>query len=152
MKFKSFLPLLALSILLVGCGDTHNDSSSSESGGGENSSSIDSSSSLEATVLVRFFKSYSYGDIEIGYDENNGDDPYHLEDAYDYYYAVPGSLFVEPETPTTPDDPAFPYFIGWSEKPIVDSESDLIDFTSDTVPNRELYTLYGIWVSEQPTN
>ncbi len=145
MKTKWLFPFAFLALLITGCDGS---SSSIDSESSSNTSSWTSDSSTEGLCLIRFYKSFSSGNIEIGYDEDNVDDPYHTKEAYYWYYSEPNVLLEEPTTPTTSDDPAFPLFLGWSEKPIINSESDLIDFTTDKVPSREVYTLYGIWVSE----
>lgn len=145
MKTKWLFPFAFLALLISGCGGS---SSSIDSESSSNTSSWTSDSSTEGLCLVRFYKSFSSGNIEVGYDEDNADDPYHTKEAYYWYYSEPNVLLEEPTTPTESDDPAFPLFLGWSEKPIINSESDLIDFTVDEVPSREVYTLYGIWVSE----
>lgn len=50
-----------------------------------------------------------------------------------------------PSDPTTPMDPAFPRFLGWSAHTIIDQESDLWDMANDSCHSYFLY-LYGIWV------
>lgn len=146
MKTKWLFPFAFLALIISGCGGGSSSSSTSESS--SNTSSWTSDSSTEGLCLVRFYKNFSVGNIEIDYDEDNAEDPYHTKEAYYWYYSEPNVLLEEPTTPTASDDPAFPLFLGWSEKPIINNESDLIDFTTDKVPSREVYTLYGIWVSE----
>ena len=47
-------------------------------------------------------------------------------------------------------DPAFPYFIGWSTHPIIDTKDNLWDLNRDTVADLPMvsYTviLYGQWM------
>ena len=50
-----------------------------------------------------------------------------------------------PNDPTTAMDPAFPYFIGWSDHTIIDSKDDLWDMDTDLVGNFTYLFLYGIW-------
>lgn len=50
-----------------------------------------------------------------------------------------------PENPTTPLDPAFPYFIGWSSHTIIDTKDDLWDMANDVIGNGYYFYLYGIW-------
>ncbi len=50
-----------------------------------------------------------------------------------------------PANPTTPLDPAFPYFVGWSNHTIVDTKDDLWDLSSDLIGNGYYFYLYGIW-------
>ena len=50
-----------------------------------------------------------------------------------------------PANPSTPMDPAFPYFIGWSSHTIIDSKADLWDMEKDVTGNTPYLYLYGIW-------
>lgn len=50
-----------------------------------------------------------------------------------------------PANPTQALDPAFPYFLGWSDHPIIDNLSDLIDVSTYVVGNRSTLYVYGIW-------
>lgn len=50
-----------------------------------------------------------------------------------------------PANPTTSLDPAFPYFIGWSNHTIIDTKDDLWDMSSDVIGNGYYFYLYGIW-------
>lgn len=50
-----------------------------------------------------------------------------------------------PQDPTTPLDPAFPYFIGWSSHTVIDSKADLWNMTNDVIGNGYYFYLYGIW-------
>ena len=52
---------------------------------------------------------------------------------------------IKPADPTTPSDPAFPYFIGWSDHSIIDSKDQLWDFETRTLGYRYTQFLYGIW-------
>ena len=47
-------------------------------------------------------------------------------------------------------DPAFPYFLGYSIHPMVDSTNDLWKFDSDIIPiDATEFTLYGVWVENK---
>ena len=50
-------------------------------------------------------------------------------------------------------DPAFPYFVGWSDHTIIDTKADLWNFDTDVVPYGT-YTLklYGIWMDTEAFN
>ena len=50
-----------------------------------------------------------------------------------------------PSNPTTSMDPAFPYFIGWSDHAIIDSKNDLWDMEKDVIGNSNYFYLFGIW-------
>ena len=50
-----------------------------------------------------------------------------------------------PATPTKSMDPAFPYFIGWSNHTIIDTKDDLWDINNDVIGNGYYFYLYGIW-------
>ena len=50
-----------------------------------------------------------------------------------------------PSNPTQAMDPAFPYFIGWSNHTIIDTKDDLWNMTSDVIGNGYYFYLYGIW-------
>ena len=50
-----------------------------------------------------------------------------------------------PANPTTSLDPAFPYFIGWSNHTIIDTKDDLWNMSSDVIGNGYYFYLYGIW-------
>jgi hypothetical protein len=85
-------------------------------------------------LLVNFFTDYNH------VDEKN---PYHT---YRWYELKP--LEEVPPTPECPTE-GFPIFLGWSEKPIIDSKEDLWDFEIDTAKMGQYYlALYGIWVAD----
>lgn len=50
-----------------------------------------------------------------------------------------------PQDPTSAMDPAFPYFIGWSNHTVIDSKADLWDIEHDVIGNDYSFYLYGIW-------
>ena len=50
-----------------------------------------------------------------------------------------------PANPTQSMDPAFPYFIGWSNHTIIDTKDDLWDIEHDVIGNGYYFYLYGIW-------
>ena len=50
-----------------------------------------------------------------------------------------------PANPTQSMDPAFPYFIGWSNHTIIDTKDDLWNVETDTIGNGYYFYLYGIW-------
>ena len=92
-------------------------------------------------------------------DYNNVDpkDNTQLLSKFKWYYDRPLVNAVDehgnPAIPTVTDsmakDEAFPYFIGWSTHPIIDSKKDLWDLNKDTVADlpMESYSvmLYGQW-------
>ena len=50
-----------------------------------------------------------------------------------------------PSEPTKAPDPAFPYFIGWSSKAIIDTKDDLWDMEHDTMGTDYVLFIFGIW-------
>ena len=86
-------------------------------------------------------------------DYNNVDpkDETKLLAKFDWYYDRPFSEsgLVPDMTNVQPLDPAFPYFIGWSTHPIIDTKDNLWDINNDTVADLPMvsYTvvLYGQW-------
>ena len=50
-----------------------------------------------------------------------------------------------PANPKESMDPAFPYFIGWSNHTIIDTKADLWDINNDVIGNGYYFYLYGIW-------
>ena len=71
---------------------------------------------------------------------------------FDWYYDRPFSESGQVPTVTNDMalDPAFPYFIGWSTHPIIDTKDNLWDLNRDTVADLPMvsYTviLYGQWM------
>ena len=71
---------------------------------------------------------------------------------FDWYYDRPFSESGKVPTVTNDMalDPAFPYFIGWSTHPIIDTKENLWDINRDTVADLPMvsYTviLYGQWM------
>ena len=71
---------------------------------------------------------------------------------FDWYYDRPFSESGQVPTVTNDMalDPAFPYFIGWSTHPIIDTKDNLWDLNKDTVADLPMvsYTviLYGQWM------
>lgn len=87
------------------------------------------------------------GETDIQYifyiDYNNIDEPYMVIDWYDQ---VPLGNANKPANPTTPPDPAFPRFVGWSSHTIIDDEKDLWDFENNANKvGSYTFILYGIW-------
>ena len=86
-------------------------------------------------------------------DYNNVDpkDNTKLLSKFDWYYDRPliESGLVPDMSNVLPLDPAFPYFIGWSTHPIIDTKDNLWDLNNDTVADLPMvsYTvvLYGQW-------
>ena len=86
-------------------------------------------------------------------DYNNVDpkDDTKLLAKFDWYYDRPFSEsgLVPTVTNDMAMDPAFPYFIGWSTHPIIDTKDNLWDINNDTVADLPMvsYTvvLYGQW-------
>ena len=60
-----------------------------------------------------------------------------------------GQSGLVPTNPTNAPIPAFPYFAGWSDHPLIDSKDDLIDFSTYSVTNRSFLYIYGIWTDVQ---
>lgn len=86
------------------------------------------------TALVNFFVDYNHADEK---------DPYY---SYDWYELVP--LEDIPDNPPMLTE-GFPVFLGWSDKPIIDTKDDLWDFEVDTIKVGQYYlALYGIWVAD----
>jgi hypothetical protein len=54
-----------------------------------------------------------------------------------------------PANPTNAPISAFPYFAGWSDHPIIDSKTDLIDLSTYSVSSRSFLYIYGIWTDVQ---
>ena len=54
-----------------------------------------------------------------------------------------------PANPTTAPIAAFPYFAGWSDHPIIDDKSGLIDLKTYSVSGRSFLYIYGIWTDVQ---
>ena len=58
-----------------------------------------------------------------------------------------------PANPTQAPTPEFPYFAGWSSHPIIDSKTQLLDFSTykveDEGPGRTFLYIYGIWTDVQ---
>lgn len=83
-------------------------------------------------------------------DYNNVDDSDEtgtkLIKSFDWYADRPLSQSGEvPNNPTVGLDPAFPYFIGWSAHPIIDTLDDLWDMEHDVLGSSHYIYLYGIW-------
>ena len=94
-------------------------------------------------------------------DYNNVDpkDNTKLLSKFDWYYDRPlieavKDDFDRPAIPVVTNDmaldPAFPYFIGWSTHPIIDTKDNLWDLTKDTVADLPMASysviLYGQWM------
>ena len=68
---------------------------------------------------------------------------------FGWYYDKPiGESENIPANPTTPLDPAFPLFVGWSTHTIIDTKDDLIDVNTYVVTNAHFLFIYGIWSAE----
>lgn len=64
---------------------------------------------------------------------------------------IAGTLLTRPIDPTSADcpDPAYPIFLGWSKRPLVDDVEDLWNFATDTFEYQSnTFYMYGIWVCE----
>lgn len=65
---------------------------------------------------------------------------------FDWYADRPlGESGQVPNNPTTALDPAFPYFVGWSAHPIIDTLDDLWDMEHDVLGSAHYIYLFGIW-------
>lgn len=139
---KAYLFLLPLVLGLAAC-NPQTDTSTSVSGDvtsevSQPSSGSQTSSSTskpnEKKIKVYFFTSYDYFDKET---------------AHAVQEVVYGGKLTKPTNPTCPDE-AYPTFLGWSERPVVDQDRFIIDFSTYTVTKdttvKELY-IYGIWVA-----
>ena len=134
MKKSIFvLSLFSIPLLLAGCKINKNKSSNTSGGNGSNSGSNDSSGSSTSInyAVVTFYIDY------------NNIDPEH---PYAVVNATWGSAITAPSTPTAPD-PAFPTFLGWSERTVVDDPKYLYDLSKPVANKTYTITLYGIWVS-----
>ena len=70
---------------------------------------------------------------------------------FGWYHNVPIAQSGKvPANPTTPLDPAFPYFVGWSTHTIIDTKDDLCNLDTYVVENAHFLFIYGIW-SDVPT-
>ena len=97
---------------------------------------------------VFFFIDYNNID-ENDVDENGNPTGNKLLAKFGWYHNVPLPESKIPANPTTPLDPAFPYFIGWSTHTIIDTKDDLCDLSTFVVENAHFLFLYGIWSDEQ---
>lgn len=71
---------------------------------------------------------------------------------FGWYYNEPiGKSNKIPSNPTTPLDPAFPIFVGWSTHTIIDTKDDLVDVNTYVVTNAHFLFIYGIWSAEEFT-
>lgn len=76
---------------------------------------------------------------------------------FDWYYDRPlieakkpdGTSYIPTVTNDMAMDPAFPYFIGWSTHPIIDTKNNLWDLNKDTIADLPISSysviLYGQW-------
>ena len=131
-----FLSLLATSLMLTGCGK----GSTANNGGGNSSGGSDSGNTSGSTSSEN---TRDYANVYFFIDYNNIDP----EHPYQKVQVKWGSKITKPADPTTPPDPAFPTFLGWSERTVVDNPQFLYNF--DTVVKSRTFDiyLYGIWVS-----
>lgn len=117
-------------------------------------SSGNASSKCHVTVLGSGQQGDKDYTIYFYIDYNNVDpkDNTKLLASFDWYYDRPFSESGQVPTVTNDMalDPAFPYFIGWSAHPIIDSKEDLWDLTKDTVADLPMVSysvvLYGQWM------
>ena len=117
-KLTKLLSLLILPLILSACNTPKGESESEDD---------------YKPLLVCFYSDYNH------VDEKN---PYY---SYRWYELKP--LEEIPQTPSAPT-PGFTTFLGWSEKPIIDSVEDLWNFETDTAKMGQYYlALYGIWVA-----
>ena len=91
-------------------------------------------------ATVYFFLDYNNYDLE--------DDSVYLA-CFKWYRNRPLATSGDiPANPTKAPDPAFPIFLGWSSKAIIDSTDDLWDMENDTIGTDYILFLFGIWVAE----
>ena len=125
LKKLGLITLLASASLLSacsGCSNTNNDSSG-------NSGDIP-----EGYVRVFYYVDFNQPDSGEVY--------------YTHDYEL-GSKIDKPETPSVPD-PAYPVFLGWSYKEVIDNKDDLWNFDTDTLTmpyGGNMFNIYGIWVA-----
>ena len=123
-----------------------------------NADVVATSGSVSAQCHVSVVGSGQQGDkdytIYFYIDYNNVDpkDNTKLLASFDWYYDRPFSESGQVPTVTNDMalDPAFPYFIGWSAHPIIDTKEDLWDLNNDTVADLPMVSysviLYGQWM------
>ena len=123
-----------------------------------NADVIASSGDVEVRCHVTIVDSSEPGDKEytiyfyIDYNNVDPDDETKLLAVFDWYYDRPFSESGKVPTVTNDMalDPAFPFFIGWSTHPIIDTKDNLWDINNDTVADLPMvsYTviLYGQWM------
>lgn len=119
---------------------------------------IATSGTTEARCHVTIVEEEDPGDKEytiyfyIDYNNVDPKDNTKLLAKFDWYYDRPFSESGKVPTVTNDMalDPAFPYFIGWSTHPIIDTKENLWDINNDTVADLPMvsYTviLYGQWM------
>ena len=128
---KLLLTSLLLSLSITGC-------SCSRHGSGDNKDPWDDDDEPEIVpgmpVTVRFYTDYNHtesADILLEYVSANGE-----------------LLTQKPANPTTSYYEEFTVFKGWSEKPIIDDDKDLWDFSTDVVASHTgVLRIFGIWVA-----
>ena len=93
----------------------------------------------------------------IDYNNTNPKDETNLLAKFDWYYDRPlieakkpdGTSLIPTVTNDMKKDDAFPYFIGWSTHPIIDTKENLWDLNKDTIADLPMMsytvTLYGQW-------
>ena len=131
---KKFFPIFLLIPLMCGCSGTNKGGGGSGGGGGGGQGG---EPAVEEVVTVNFYADFNQ------------------KPAKNIYYVQKvkfGNKVVEPDHPTTPSDPAYPVFKGWSAKEIIDDEADLFDFntilTEDNVSYTKVLDIFGIWVAQ----
>ena len=129
----------------------------------------------EADVIARAGEYYSTCHVSVLSEQEQGDKEYtiyfyidynnvdpkdntKLLAKFDWYYDRPlieakdaqGNSLIPTVTNSMAMDPAFPYFIGWSTHPIIDTKDNLWDLNKDTVADLPMMsytvTLYGQWM------
>jgi hypothetical protein len=93
----------------------------------------------------------------IDYNNTDSKNKTHLLASFDWYYDRPlieakdssGKSLIPTVTNDMAMDEAFPYFIGWSTHPIIDTKENLWDLNKDTIADLPMMsytvTLYGQW-------
>lgn len=109
---------------------------------------LDSEEEAEKEYTVYFF---------IDYNNTDSKNETHLLASFDWYYDRPlieakdssGKSLIPTVTNDMAMDEAFPYFIGWSTHPIIDTKENLWDLNKDTIADLPMMsytvTLYGQW-------
>ena len=120
---KLFIPLLvALPMLMVAC----------KGSGSSSERSIPEGERITVTFYVDFNQKIA-------------------KNVYEREIYTWGDKIAKPADPAAPLDPAYPKFLGWSLKEVIDDAGDLYDFNTkisdEFVDSFMTIDLFGIWVA-----